>query len=355
MTNRIAQGIILNGKPYSPKEIEREVKLLSKNENSTRAKTFLFLSDWFDENPTLKLQTSGTTGTPKEITVEKCKMIESARMTGEFFYLHEGNTALLCLSPDFIAGKMMIVRAIELKLNLIIAEDFGYPLTGINQMVNFAAMVPLQVSNILNNDPAQLSIVDKLIIGGSAISSNLENKLQGVEVNCWHTYAMTETLSHVAVRKINGPGKSEWFYPLPGVSISLDDRECIVIDAPKVADEKIFTNDFGLLNGNRFKILGRADDVIISSATKLRPAEIERKLESIVFAPFFISGEEHPEAGQILVLFIDGNQNDYDLGTLNAKMTAMLHKTEIPRKIVFKKGFKYLESGKIDKAKSKIA
>lgn len=353
MNSPSSSAIIINGKAFSLLEIEREVGLFSKNEVSVRAKLFSFICDWFNDQPTLKLQTSGTTGAPKEITVEKSKMQESARMTGDFFYLKEGDTALLCLSPDFVAGKMMIVRAIELKLNLIVSDDFGHPLDGINQKVNFAAMVPLQVSNIFKKDPNQFQIIDILIIGGSGISSNLENQLQGVKTRCWHTYAMTETLSHVALRKINGSGKSEWFQPLPGVSISIDERDCIIIDAPKLSDERIFTNDIATLNGNKFKVLGRIDDVIISAGNKLHPALIEMKLESILPAPYFIGAEEHPEAGKNLVLFIEGSGKEVDLNDLQAQFAKVLPRMEIPRKIVFKKEFKYLESGKIDRAKTK--
>lgn len=352
MTRSNSPAIIINGKSFSPGEIEREVSLVSNIDDSAWAKLFLFLSNWFNEETTLKLQTSGTTGPPKEIIVEKSKMVASARMTGDFFNLKEGDTALLCLSPDFVAGKMMIVRAIELKLNLLISDDFGYPSDGINQKVNFAAMVPLQVSNILKYDPKELQIVDKLIIGGSGISSNLENRLQGVKTNCWHTYAMTETLSHVALRKINGPDKSDWFQPLPDVSILLDERDCIVIDAPKLSIEKIATNDIAILNGNKFKVLGRYDDVIISAGNKLHPALIEKKLEQILSVPYFIGAEEHPEADQNLVLFVEGNASEFNLEHLKTKMEALLSKGEIPRKVVFKKEFKYIESGKIDKAKT---
>ncbi len=347
--------IIINGEILLLEKVAQGVSSLSEGDGSIKAKVNRFLAEWADKWPTLRLQTSGSTGKPKEIFVAKSNMVASAMMTGRLFNLKENHTALLCLSPDFVAGKMMIVRAIELKLNLIISKDFGYPLDGVNQMVNFAAMVPLQVSNMLKKDPKQLQKIQKLIIGGSSISSALESQLQGVKTNCWHTYAMTETLSHVALRKINGPGRSEWFKPLPGVLIELDDRGCIVIEAPKLAPEKVVTNDIAILKGNKFKILGRYDEAIISAGNKLHPALIERKLEQVLSVPFFIGAEDNPLAGQNPVLYIQAKADDFDLDYLGKQFGSLLEKAEIPRKVIFKPEFHYLESGKIDKAKTKAS
>jgi O-succinylbenzoic acid--CoA ligase len=160
---------------------------------------------------------------------------------------------------------------------------------------------------------------------------------------------MTETLSHVALRKINGPDKSEWFQPLPGVSISLDERDCIVIDAPRLSSQKIVTNDIAILEGTRFKVLGRYDDVIISAGNKLHPAAIEKKLEPIIQSPFFVFGEKHSEALQSLVLCIESKESSFDVENLKKQMGEILDKPEMPRRIAVIPKFSYLESGKIDR------
>ena len=240
-----------------------------------------FLAEWHNDSPTVLVHTSGSTGQPKPMLVEKRRMEASARITCDFLGLHEGDTALLCMSLDYIAGKMMVVRALTCGLKLITVPPSGLPCW--EGTVDFAAMVPLQVWNLLHDTAGRerLRAVRHLIIGGGAIDEALERELQDFPHAVWSTYGMTETLSHIALRRLNGPERSAGYVPLPGVQVSLNEESCLVINAPAVHDGPLVTNDRGSLTPNpspkergvMFRILGRKDNVICSGGIKIQIEE----------------------------------------------------------------------------------
>ncbi|MEE4178549.1 MAG: AMP-binding protein [Bacteroides sp.] len=349
MTEPLPKSLTLNGRHYNAPALRELAGQETPFHDPLLEKLRGFLREWLDENTQITLKTSGSTGPPKLISIEKARMIASARMTGDFFGLKPGMKALLCLSPDFIAGKMMIVRAMLLGLDLNTTNVEANPVKELDQSIHFTAMVPLQVASILQHNPHKFSLISSLIIGGGPLPPSLEAQLQGVNTRCWHTYAMTETLSHVALRPINGPLRNEWFSPMEGAKMSLDGRGCLVIDAPALAPEKVITNDLAELDGKRFRILGRIDDVIISAGHKLHPALIEQKIGQVLSSPFFLAAEPHPEAGQSLVLYLEGNFKEKDTSALMDQLKALLEAHELPRKIRNIARFKYLESGKIDR------
>ena len=203
-----------------------------------------FLAEWHSADEGLWVHTSGTTGAPKPMYVLKRQMLRSARATCDFLGLQQGDTAFLCMSVDYIAGKMMVVRSLERGLQLVQVPPSGHPLQGVivpREPASLAAMVPLQVYNSLQTaaEREQLQRFTHVIIGGGAIDAQLERQLRSFPNAIWSSYGMTETLSHVALRRVSGPSASLWYRPLPGVSVSLNDDDCLVIDAPaKRADEK---------------------------------------------------------------------------------------------------------------------
>lgn len=349
MKELLPDTLTLNGRQYDAAALREWAGQETPFPDPLLEKLRDFLREWLDEDSRITLKTSGSTGPPKLIRIEKARMIASARMTGDFFGLKPGMKALLCLSPDFIAGKMMIVRAMLLGLDLVTTNVEANPVKQLDHSIHFTAMVPLQVSTILQSNPGKFSLVRSLIIGGAPLPPGLEEQLQALSTRCWHTYAMTETLSHVALRAINGPGRSEWFKPMEGVSVALDARGCLVIDAPALAPGKIITNDLAELWGQQFRILGRIDDVIISAGHKLHPALLEQKIGRVVTTPFFLAAEPHPRAGQQLVLCIEGDFNEKDTSALMNQLKVILQTHELPRKILSIPRFKYLESGKIDR------
>ena len=210
-----------------------------------------FLAEWHSGSPYVRVQTSGSTGAPKPMLAEKRRMLASARRTNDFLGLHEGDTALLCLSLDYIAGKMMVVRALERGLQLTAVEPSGHPLLFHSSPFSLAAMVPLQVYNALQvpEERERLRQVRHLIIGGGAVDDTLAAELKSFPNAVWSTYGMTETLSHIALRRINGPEASEWYTPFPTVGVSLSDDHCLIIDAPEVCPHPLVTNDIAEIQG----------------------------------------------------------------------------------------------------------
>ena len=276
-----------------------------------------FLSEWQNDSPYVHVQTSGSTGAPKPMLVEKRRMLASARITCDFLNLQPGDTALLCMSLDYIAGKMMVVRSLERGLKLIEVEPTGHPLSTIHYKLDFAAMVPLQVYNSLQvpEERERLMQIRHLIIGGGAIDDEMAAQLKSFPHAVWSTYGMTETLSHIALRRLSGPEASEWYTPFPSVKVSLSDEGCLVIDAPEVCAERLVTNDIADLSlgpgpSDRFRILGRKDNVICSGGIKIQAEELERQLRPHLRVSYLISKRPDAKFGEVVVLLTEGSVDE---------------------------------------------
>ena len=272
-----------------------------------------FIAEWHSDSAYVRVQTSGSTGAPKPMLVEKRRMQNSARITCDFLGLKAGDTALLCMSLDYIAGKMMVVRSLERRLRLLAVEPSGHPLMALADRIDFAAMVPLQVWNTLQvpEERARLEAIKHLIIGGGAIDEAMADELRAFPNAVWSTYGMTETLSHIALRRLNGPEASEWYTPFPSVSVSLTDEDCLVIDAPEVCAQRLVTNDIADLSADgRFRILGRKDNVICSGGIKIQAEEVERQLQPHLHEPFLISKRRDAKFGEIVVLLTEGSVDE---------------------------------------------
>lgn len=295
-----------------------------------------FLLDWFDNKPYVEMQTSGSTGTPKIIKVDKQAMVNSALATGDFFGLHSGNRALQCLPVKYVAGKMMLIRSIVLGLDLDYVAPTSHPMQGLEGKYDFAAMVPMQAQNSLK----ELHNVKKLIVGGARISASLEKELMKLPTEVYETYGMTETITHIAAKRVG----EEVFTVLPNVTISYDDRNCLVIHAPKIiAEDTVVTNDLvELVNENQFKFLGRIDNVINSGGVKIMPEQIEQKLDEKLDRRFFITSKEDKELGEKVVLVVEGESFAIDNSIFDC-----LDKYEHPREILFVSKFKETENGKV--------
>ena len=296
-----------------------------------------FLAEWQSDSPTVLVHTSGSTGKPKPMRVEKRRMEASARITCRFLGLHEGDTALLCMPLDYIAGKMMVVRALTCGLRLVTVPPSGHPLAysppleGLGEALSFAAMVPLQVYNSLQ-DPLErerLRAIRHLIIGGGAIDEALAEQLKDFPHAVWSTYGMTETLSHIALRRLNGLERTDWYTPFEGVGLSLSDDGCLVIDAPAVHDGPLVTNDIAELAGagSRFRILGRKDNVVCSGGVKLQIEELEARLRPHIGVPFMLTKRKDERLGEALVLLAE----TADAVALRQVCRLVLTKYEVPK------------------------
>jgi O-succinylbenzoic acid--CoA ligase len=294
-----------------------------------------FLLDWFDEKSYIDLQTSGTTGQPKIIRTEKQAMVNSALATGDFFKLSPGDKALYCLPTKYIAGKMMLVRSFILGLDIDFVAPSSHPLANNDTIYDFVAMVPLQAQNSL----AGLINVKKMIVGGAKMSKFLEESLLKVHTEVYETYGMTETITHIAAKKVGDKA----FSLLPDVQISQNEKNCLVIDAPKVSSESIITNDLvEIINGNQFVFLGRIDNVINSGGIKLIPEQIEEKLSNGIHSRFFVGGIPDSVLGEKLILVIEEDQQAGDEVNF-----AMLDKYEKPKEVFYVSKFTETENGKI--------
>ncbi|MGD1947007.1 MAG: AMP-binding protein [Croceivirga sp.] len=309
-----------------------------------------FLLDWLSPTTHVQVNTSGSTGQPKSISLRKEHMVNSALATGSFFKIKSGARALLCLSPSYIAGKMMLVRAMVLGLSLDVIEPSSHPLDDLLGNYDFAAMVPLQVQNGLT----ELHHIKTLLIGGAAVSKELAALLLKEKNSIFATYGMTETITHIAVKKISGPIASDTFEVLPEVSVSQDRRGCLVINAPKVCRETIVTNDLvELVDDTHFKWLGRYDNVINSGGIKLIPEQLEEKLSTVIKNRFFIAGIPDERLGEKMILVIEG-MKDEEKQQLYQKIRDLksLRKFEMPREIISSEQFKETPTGKIQRSKT---
>ena len=338
-----------------------------------------FLSEWNNDSDRVLVHTSGSTGKPKPMMVEKKRMLNSARITCDFLGLKPGDSALLCMSLDYIAGKMVVVRSIERHLHLISVSPSGHPLKNIdlkdvngkdvNGEITFAAMVPMQVYNTLQvpEERERLTHIRHLIIGGGAIDASLEKELQALPGNIaiWSTYGMTETLSHIALRRINGAEASEWYQPFDSVKISQTEEGCLVINAPQVCAETLVTNDiveiesyiYNKVEKTRFRIKGRKDNVICSGGIKIQIEEVEALLKPYLEKPFMLAKKKDEKFGEIAVLLTE----DEDLKKVEATIRRLLsgksddsnkssesksHKYWIPREYLHVDHLPLTETGK---------
>lgn len=333
--NNVHNYFKLNGYHLNAKDLCRIAYSFIKEGDAYEQSIGEFFLDWFDKKDYIEMTTSGTTGLPKLVRLKKQAMIQSALATGDFFDLKPGDKALLCLPTQFIAGKMMLVRSLILGLELDVVSPSLHPLELNTTTYDFVAMVPLQVQNSITG----LSKVRKLIIGGAKLDSALEEKLLPLKTEIYETYGMTETITHIAAKRLG----DSVFSILPNVKISQDDRQCLVINVATISDEPIVTNDLvELLNEQQFKFLGRIDNVINSGGVKLIPEQIEAKLIGKINSRFFVTGLPDTTLGEKLVLVIEGEKQEFEPGFFD-----VLGKYEKPKEIVFVSKFKENENGKL--------
>lgn len=333
-----------------------------------------FLQEWNSPSETLLVHTSGSTGKPKPMWVEKQRMLNSAHITCDFLGLRPGDSALLCMSLDYIAGKMMVVRSIERKLRLFSVKPSGHPLSdeSLAKMVemdfDFVAMVPMQVYNTLQvpQERERLSRIKHLIIGGGAIDDALAEELRSLPGAVWSTYGMTETLSHIALRRLNGEEASEWYQPFDSVGVSLNSDGCLVIDAPLVCSEPLVTNDIAEIKQQEtsshssdassslktssphvlFRIKGRKDNVICSGGIKIQIEEVEDLLRRHLNAPFVLAKKKDEKFGEIAVLVTESS----DLEGVETICRQVLPKYWVPRQYLHFDQLPMTETGKPKRA-----
>lgn len=295
-----------------------------------------FILDWLDNNTYIEMHTSGSTGIPKLIRVEKQAMVNSAIASGTFFGLQAGDKILNCLPMKYVAGKMMFVRSFVLGLEMDFVAASLQPLKKLEGCYDFSAMVPLQAQNSLG----ELHIIKKLIVGGAKINAKLEKQLLKLKkTECYETFGMTETVSHIAAKKVG----EKSFRLMPNVSIATDERNCLIINAPLLLDEPIITNDLvEIIEPNQFKFLGRLDNVINSGGVKINPEQVEEKLVHKINSRFMIFGKPDVDLGEKVVLIIESEPF-----TIDPAVFEDLDKYEKPKEVHFLNHFNDSSNGKL--------
>ena len=337
----------LNGRSFSNAE---EFILYAENISKSLS---TFCKDWFSKDDFIFVKTSGSTGKPKDIRLKKEHMRNSALATGEFFNIQEKTRALCCLPIEYIAGKMMVVRAMVLGWHMDIIEPSSTPLENIEKTYDFSAMVPLQLRNSLS----KIDTIKQLIVGGGVVSVELEEMIKGLPTKIYATYGMTETITHIAVKSLNlssrgSMTKRSHYQTLSNISISTGDRNCLIINAPKVSDETIVTNDVvELISDTEFIWKGRYDNVINSGGIKLHPEEIERKLSPYIVQRFFVAGIPDEQLGEKLVLVIEGRRDSVILNSFQ-NLKEVLSKYETPKEVFFIDRFVETDTQKIQRSKT---
>lgn len=339
-------------------------ELSSNCSNQNEKLALQFLSKLIKRKEEFSFFTSGSTGKPKQIYFDKKQIIQSAQSTIDVLKLKPNKEHfLICLNVENVAGAMMLARAFCVNANATLLEATSNPLKNIlpKHSYTFASFVPLQLQKMFTEDKTaqkKLERFKNILVGGSSINPESEKKLATVKTKIWHTYGMTETLSHVALRRV---GKEKNFTLLPNIKAKLTDENCLMICSPSTKNKWIETNDIVELKGRKLKLLGRKDFVINSGGAKLIPEKIETEIAKIVSdcnvtdCSFFISSLPDKLLGEKVVLFIETKKsmNKKVLKTIEIGLKKMLSKYELPKEIILKKQFVYTSNGKIDRILSK--
>ena len=316
---------------------------LFEKENEYGKELFLFLSEWFSEKNEIEITTSGSTGKPKLFKVEKWKLEASANRTLVHFNLKKGSSFLLCLPLNFIAGKLMVVRALINEGNIITKSPSSKPLNFNTEIIDFGALTPMQLSNSIKNFGIEnITIINKLLIGGARVSEDLIQNLHGYKGEVFETFGMTETLTHFALKKCF-PTKEKSFKVLPEINIETSENK-LIVKSKSFLQENIFTTDIiEILSPNEFIWLGRADFTINTGGLKVQPEAIEEKLNKGLNFAFFISKKPDELLGEKVIICVkEGNKN-----LIKKELFQNLNKFEKPKSIIELKEFPFSNSGKI--------
>ncbi|WP_052732904.1 AMP-binding protein [Hymenobacter terrenus] len=359
-TSILPSSLLLNGREFSYAAIREYPAQLDAPVNGYEAKVLDFVRQWLNGTQEFTLTTSGSTGTPQAITLRRRQLEASARRTGDFFDLGPGDRALVCLNCEYVGGLMMLVRGLERNMHLTIVEPHANPFEYVTNAgeFNFSAFVPLQLKAVLASGHApRLNKMRTILIGGAPADATLQQELQLLTVPVFLTYGMTETCSHVALRRLNGPDATTSYQVLPGIAAGQDERGCLTLRGDVTDDQLIVTNDqVNLLDSHTFEWLGRADFVINSGGVKVPAEKVELVLD-VALAEIgesrrcFVAGQPDERLGQAVTAFIEGlplpAAAETQLGSLLAER---LSRYERPRQLHYLAEFKTTTAGKLDRA-----
>jgi len=314
----------------------------------------VFCQQYLDGQSEFVFSTSGSTGAPKTIRVSREHLAISAQNTLNYLNIQSESAALLCINPQFTGGRMMLVRAIERKMDIWVQNPSGLPDLKGDQEYDLVAMVPPQVKNLINQEGGaeQLTKCKHLLIGGAPMDGALEAKLRTIPTAIYHTFGMTETLSHFALKPLSGANASTSYQLLPGYSITQNEHQCLVVSGPVTDGKVITTHDVvEILDDQRFIWLGRSDQIINSGGFKIYPQKVESSFQKLFDAPCHLLARKDRQWGQQAVLMVESTTlTPEKIKSLQQELGKHLHPYEVPKKIVPIAQFPRTPNGKTDLA-----
>lgn len=321
------------------------------------AQAYDFMEAWLGGQVEFVLHTSGSTGMPKPITLTREQLSASAAMTGKALSLGQDTRALVCLNIGYIAGLMMLVRGMELDWELTITEPASNPIASLDAVAfDFVALVPMQLLAMLENPATreQAGHLGKILLGGAPVGAVLMQHIAALAVPVYQSYGMTETVSHIALRRLNGDEASDTYTLLPGITAGTDERGCLFISGPVTNGEQVQTNDLVEITGDSFQWIGRADNVINSGGVKIVLDQVDARIalafrNMAISNAFFSWWEADEKLGQKLVLIVEGAASGVEAVALAAEIRKQVSAYANPKHIYFAEKFAKTATDKIDK------
>lgn len=342
---------------------KEQISSQQRPENPYFGRAYDFMKLWLGDTTDFELQTSGSTGVPKTINVTRVQLSSSARLTGQALGLGAGTKALVCLNIAYVAGMMMLVRGMELGWNLSIMEPVSNPFIHLegNKHFDFTALVPMQLSACMEDELAKENIprLGKILLGGAPVGLALLKQIQDLQTPVYHSYGMTETVSHIALKTLNGKDQNDFYLFLSEVVGGVDDRNCLFISGPMTNGVIVQTNDLVEMNptGTGFKWIGRADNVINSGGVKIVLDTVDDQIAHVLFRlklsnNYFTWYQEDEKLGQKLVLFVEGNAEIISDKTLLAEIRKEVSTYQTPKHVYFVNRFEKTPTDKTDKRRT---
>ncbi len=311
-----------------------------------------FAAQWCNPNISVfEVQSSGSTGKAKTIQLSRQAMIASAQATGKALSLQKGQSALLCLSADYIAGKMMIVRALELGLDFYYTQAQADILSHLTRTYDFCAVVPMQLQHAIDHQQTNnINLLRCILVGGDALPMQYVPPLQALSSRLYATYGMTETITHIALRPLNGQQVSDVYHCIAGVRVHTTPDGCLCIKAPHLSIANLCTTDMAILySPTTFQLLGRKDFVINSGGIKINPLDLETKLAEFIILPFVTTAIPHPTLSKAVVLLIESEKPLANEPALLAQIKKALPAYHAPKQLLYTSQLPRKANGKIDR------
>ncbi|MBC8084540.1 MAG: AMP-binding protein [Hymenobacter sp.] len=356
----LPDSLLLNGREFRYADLQQYPAPVPADLNGYEAKVLDFCRQWLNGAQEIALHTSGSTGQPQPVFMQRRQLEASARRTGDYFNLGPGDRTLVCLNCEFVGGMMMLVRGFERRMHLTIVEPQANPLALVpaDAQFDFASFVPLQLRAVLAAGHApRLNQLKAILVGGATIDHRLTQQIHHLTVPVYLTYGMTETASHIALRRLNGPTSETTYQVLPGIQIGQDVRGCLTVRADVTADQLITTNDrVRLLDAHTFEWLGREDFIINSGGVKVQAEKVEQVLE-VALAELklpgrrvFVAGRPDERLGEQVTAYLEGGPlPDEQQQQLLSLLRKRLSKYERPRELVYVAQFRTTASGKLNR------